>query len=71
MSFIGEWLQREAAVGGDEKLLQFATTYPCESGFSQYHVTEIEGGRDGIRSCTDGRLQLSCCTCLVDQVWPV
>ena len=32
-------------MGDDEKLLQFATTYPCESGFSQYYVTKIEGRR--------------------------
>lgn len=29
----------------DEKLLRFATTYPWESGFSQYCATRIEGRR--------------------------
>ena len=30
----------------EEKLLHFATTSLCESGFSQYYVTKIEGRRN-------------------------
>lgn len=52
-------------MGEDEKLLQFATTYPCESGFSQYYVTKIEGRRKLEAAQMEGY------ACLVDQVGPV
>lgn len=64
ISLIGKQLEPDVSMGDDEKLLQFATIYPRESGFSPYYVTKIEG-----RGKLEAAAQMESYSCHVALVW--
>lgn len=63
ISLIGKQLEPDVTTGDDEKLLQLATTYLCESGFSYYYVTKI-GGRRNLEAT-----QMEGYSCHIARVW--